>query len=84
MANPYIPGAERVNNAELLDHVRQLALIPLAEMFTEHGEAAFEPAAHDATAASAAYRERRKRCGRRCQLATGTSPPISARLMFVN
>jgi hypothetical protein len=35
MANPYIPEAERVKNAELLDHVRQLALIPLAEMFSE-------------------------------------------------
>ncbi len=35
MANPYIPEAERVKNAELLDHVRQLALVPLAEMFSE-------------------------------------------------
>jgi len=36
-------------------------------------ESALEPAAYDVTAASAAYRERRKRCGRRCKLATGTA-----------
>ncbi len=35
MANPYIPEAERVKNAELLEQVRQLALVPLAEMFAE-------------------------------------------------
>ncbi len=34
MANPYIPEAERVKNAELLDQVRQLALVPLSEIFT--------------------------------------------------
>jgi len=38
-----------------------------------HVEEALEPAAYDATAASAAYRERRKRCGRRCKLTTGTA-----------
>jgi hypothetical protein len=35
MANPYIPEAERVKNAELLEQVRQLALVPLADMFQE-------------------------------------------------
>lgn len=38
-----------------------------------HAEAALEPAAYDATTASAAYRERRKRCGRRCKLAQATA-----------
>ena len=35
MANPYVPEAERVKNAELLDQVRQIALVPLAEMFAD-------------------------------------------------
>lgn len=35
MANPYIPEAERVKNAELLDQVRQLSLVPLAEIFSD-------------------------------------------------
>ena len=37
-----------------------------------HVEAALEPAAYDATVASTAYRERRKRCGRRRKLVNGT------------
>lgn len=39
MANPYIPEAERSKNAELLEQVRLLALVPLADLFSDIVEA---------------------------------------------
>jgi IS30 family transposase len=38
-----------------------------------HVEAALGSVTYDAAAASAAYRERHKRCGRRCKLVKGTA-----------